>query len=238
MTRSVMYHVFLPVLIAFRNIHIVMGLNSSTIPTQQTYNYFAFGSNMASSTMTALRGLTPLASTPAILPGHRLCFNIPGVQMLEPSWASVEPSSNPRHNVHGILYQLTSKDFIRVCQSEGVPLTYQLHRCRVIPYMSNLDRNAGQNKLQMYKQNPSQVILRSAFTLRAAKEEWRIRPNDKDIPPSRSYIRVLLQGAEEYGLDEQYIQELKRIKVDEQVTGIAEWILKGAEQYQKMKPNL
>ena len=55
------------------------------------YNYFAFGSNMASSTMTALRSLDPIASTAAILPNHRLAFNVPGTAFVEPSWASVEP---------------------------------------------------------------------------------------------------------------------------------------------------
>ena len=55
------------------------------------YNYFAFGSNMASSTMTALRSLDPVASTAAILPNHRLAFNVPGTAFVEPSWASVEP---------------------------------------------------------------------------------------------------------------------------------------------------
>ena len=44
------------------------------------YNYFAFGSNMASSTMTALRSLDPVASTAAILPNHRLAFNVPGTR--------------------------------------------------------------------------------------------------------------------------------------------------------------
>eukprot|EP00566_Odontella_aurita_P022843 CAMPEP_0113561894 /NCGR_PEP_ID=MMETSP0015_2-20120614/20226_1 /TAXON_ID=2838 /ORGANISM="Odontella" /LENGTH=140 /DNA_ID=CAMNT_0000463733 /DNA_START=261 /DNA_END=683 /DNA_ORIENTATION=+ /assembly_acc=CAM_ASM_000160 len=55
------------------------------------YNYFAYGSNMCSATMTALRGLNPLASTAAVLPGHELRFNVPGTPLVEPSWASVEP---------------------------------------------------------------------------------------------------------------------------------------------------
>jgi hypothetical protein len=196
---------------------------------QQTYNYFAFGSNMALSTMTALRNLNPIAQTPAVLPNHRLCFNVPGIPLVEPSWASVEPDQE--NNVHGVLYKLTSDDFARVCRSEGVPFSYQLHRCKVIPYVSNKEGSAGTMALEKYHSNDSSVFNVSAFTLRAGREEWRKRI---DIPPSQSYINVLLRGAREFHLDKEYVKKLENVPVAKNALGIAESMLKAAEQ-SKMK---
>ncbi|EJK68082.1 hypothetical protein THAOC_10777, partial [Thalassiosira oceanica] len=85
----------------------------------RTYNYFAFGSNMASSTMINLRNLSPLASTAAVLPAHKLRFNLPGAPLIEPSSASVEPSSGDGDVVHGVLFKLSEDDFATVCRTEG-----------------------------------------------------------------------------------------------------------------------
>lgn len=145
------------------------------------YNYFAFGSNMASSTMTALRSLDPVASTAAILPNHRLAFNVPGTAFVEPSWASVEPLKekdtntntntdmnandekyvdnndgnrnyrNGKNNLHGVLYKLTEKDFESVCSTEGVPFGYTLHRCRVVPYRGD-GAVAGETAMMQFQQ--------------------------------------------------------------------------------------
>lgn len=192
---------------------------------QPTYNYFAFGSNMALSTMTALRNLNPIAQTPAVLPNHRLCFNVPGIPLVEPSWASVEP--DPENNVHGVLYKLTSDDFANVCRSEGVPFSYQLHRCKVIPYRSNNEGNAGTLALEKYDIQDSSVLNISAFTLRAGRDEWR---KGKDIAPSQSYINVLLRGAREFKLDTEYVKKLENVVVAKNAIGIAESMLKAAEQ--------
>ncbi|EED90104.1 protein with peroxisomal targeting peptide, partial [Thalassiosira pseudonana CCMP1335] len=151
-------------------------------PTK-TYNYFAYGSNMASSTMVNLRELSPLASSAAVLPMHALRFNIPGLVGVEPSSASRRWGEM----VHGVLYKLSSADFASVCQTEGVPFAYCLHRCP-----------------QTINNNEWGI---PAFTLRAARKEWRL-PN-KDIPPSQSYLNVLLRGAKEFALDQSYVQKLE-----------------------------
>ena len=94
-------------------------LSSNTSKQRRTYNYFAFGSNMCSATMIDLRKTSPIASSAAILPGHELRFNIPGILGIEPSSASVEPvdaklldSSN--QVVHGTLYKLSEDDFTTI----------------------------------------------------------------------------------------------------------------------------
>ncbi len=221
--------------------------------TNTYYNYFAFGSNMASSTMTALRNLEPVISTAAVLPGHRLAFNVPGTPLIEPSWASVEPIQDlgkgseisSHNNVHGVLYKLTERDFLDICKTEGVPFGYTLHRCRVIPYKGNGDA-AGEDALRTYfrqretggnKKEPSDSTCGTsstdssifAFTLRASREQWR---KAKDTSPSRAYLNVLIRGAEEYQLDQQYQQYLKAIPPGRTLAGdgLAEMMLDAAER--------
>ncbi|KAL7465615.1 hypothetical protein ACHAXS_005926 [Conticribra weissflogii] len=217
----------------------------------RTYNYFAFGSNMASSTMINLRNISPIASTAAVLPGHRLAFNIPGVPGVEPSSAAVEPilksyENNPtllqQDAIHGVLYKLSEEDFVTICRTEGVPFAYVLHRCRVIPYVGD-GKSAGEERFQSTLLNHLHATEKStlndnscketewgvpAFTLRAARREWR---KSEDIPPSQSYLNVLIRGAEEYSLDEKYVDKLKSTPVGRTWLGggLAEKILLVAE---------
>ena len=52
--------------------------------------YFAFGSNVNTKTFSAVRGIQPSAACPAVLPGYRLVFNVPGLPYFEPAFASVK----------------------------------------------------------------------------------------------------------------------------------------------------
>ncbi len=184
-----------------------------------SYNYFAFGSNMASSTMINLRNINPIASTAAILRDHRLAFNVPGTPFVEPSAASVEMEKGSI--VHGVLFKLTVDDFAKVCQTEGVPLAYRLHRCEVLPYVGD-GKNAGEDAAS----NGIQSV--PAFTLRAGLKAWR---ESSDIPPSQSYLNVLIRGAKEYRLDESYLHYLVSIQCAKTIIGdgLAEKALQLAE---------
>ena len=200
---------------------------------------------MASSTMINLRELSPLASCAAVLPAHVLRFNIPGVPLVEPSSASVEPVANIMEKkgmddvetiiesgqlVHGVLYKLTEDDFARVCSTEGVPFAYSLHRCRCIPYVGD-GKRAGEDCLRRVVRELDEFNMKSnnewgvpAFTLRAAWEKWH------DIAPSQSYLNVLIQGAKEFRLDETYLQKLQQIEAGRTFgPGMAEELLRRAE---------
>ena len=200
---------------------------------------------MAISTMTKLRNINPISSTAAILPNHTLRFNIPGIPCIEPSYASVEPtssssSSSQETNVHGVLYVLTPKDFATICQTEGVPFIYSLHRCYVVPYVGN-GKTAGMDTLLQKttttnaESSTTATTTRdkkivSAFTLRATSN--KNRQVGYNIPPSQSYINVLLRGAIEFQLDEKYYQELENINVSTKIfgNGISEMMLQIAEK--------
>lgn len=211
---------------------------------------------MASSTMINLRGISPLASTAAILPGHSLRFNVPGMPGIEPSWAAVEPTTGGADEtagnesvVHGVLYKLSEEDFATICGTEGVPLAYTLHRCRVIPYKGDgktaggdalrrtmsagktaCGADGGIDGLDSNEQSARNGWGVAAFTLRSARKKWR--REGKDIPPSQSYLNVLLRGAEEFALDESCVRELESVPVGRTWfgNGLAEEMLRTAER--------
>lgn len=192
--------------------------------------------------MINLRNLSPLASTAAVLPAHTLRFNIPGLALVEPSSASVEPIDGTDEImnvgkiiekgqlVHGVLYKLTEEDFASVCSTEGVPLAYSLHRCRPIPYSGD-GKLAGEESLRKLNDLniPSKEWGVAAFTLRAARTSWR---QGNDIPPSQSYLNVLIRGAKEFALDESYLEKLQRIEAGRTFpgNGLAEELLRRAEE--------
>ena len=188
---------------------------------------------MCTDTMTALRNLNPLASTAAVLPDHGLRFNVPGMRFIEPSWASVEPFSDAEGRstlessndigqegtktqlpvVHGVLYSLTEEDFASVCQTEGVPFAYTLHRCRVIPYKGN-GNDAGRKAME--EESTKSV---PAYTLRAASKALRAQSKSADAAPSQSYVNVLIRGAKEFGLDADYLQMLETMPTGRTIGG-------------------
>jgi hypothetical protein len=192
----------------------------------QSYRYFAFGSNMVESTLTALRQVYPLNATAAILPDYKLRFNIGGGGLLEGAAASVE--SAPGQNVHGILYTLTPQDFSRVGITEGIPLVYRWERCRVYAYVGD-GISAGKEAVAA---NETGGVI--AFTLVKSSPG-----NSDDSPPSRSYLNLLIQGAEEWKLDRSFRDMLETTSVARNLlvpNGLAGPMLSFAELRQQKRP--
>ena len=188
-----------------------------------TYRYFAFGSNMVETTLTAIRQVQPLNASAAILPDYRLRFNIGGGGILDGAAASVESSRG--EYVHGVLYDLTEEDFAKVGNTEGVPLVYRWERCRVYPYLGD-GESAGLRAANEF--NNTAVV---AYTL------VKTFPGmSKDSPPSHSYLDLLIQGAEKYKFDKSFRDMLKATPVARNLLvpdGLAGPILKFAELRQK-----
>lgn len=161
------------------------------------YRYFAYGSNMCLDTMTDIRGLNPIASSPAILRNYELVFDIPGIPFVEPCWASVQKSSTSNSAVHGIVYDLSPDDFVAVCRTEGVPFAYQIERCKVQKYASHEDLRQSSNISDRQIHVEAYTLVRSIL----------IR-SEIGKAPSQSYLNVMIRGAVENGLDPSYIKGL------------------------------
>ena len=188
--------------------------------------YFAYGSNVYSTTMTAFRGIQCVDSTAAVLQGYKLRFNLPGMPAVEPSWACVDKDST--EIVHGVLYTLTPQDFAKVSISEGVPFGYQWEKVEVVPYQGD-GKEAGQTALLSSKPNTVQ-----AYTLVSQNP---FLPN-RDIPPSKGYLDLLIQGAMEYKMDQSQIRKLKATPVGFTFFGegyVSKTMLEAAERQMENK---
>ena len=87
--------------------------------------YFGFGANINPWKLQVKRGIVPLAQTPGKVPGWRLMFNHKGgmgnVQPLD----TLPPDDGPEA-VHGILLELSQRDFEKLCQIEHEYRTLKL----------------------------------------------------------------------------------------------------------------
>ena len=180
-----------------------LGLVSFFREREQLRYYFAYGSNMLQPTLTSLRNVQPINATAAVLPGYKLCFNIPGNDLIEPSAACVEPATESDCSVHGVLYTLRESDFRTVSRTEGVPVVYQWQDVKVFPYSGN-GESAGVSALQ--DDTPSVYAQTLVSSFRGA-----------DIPPSPSYLRILQDGAAYWRMDEDYQKLLRQTPVADQL---------------------
>ena len=148
--------------------------------------YFAFGSNLLSSKM-AGRGDTQVVSREAaVVPDHRLSFNMRMFPPLEPAMASIDPSCGD--TCEGVLYTVTPDGYEALWRSEGGAMARPGYEEVVVSAV------VGGEPVQ-------------AITLRAAP--WmRLR---RDAPPSARYKQLIVDGAKEIGLSDSYVARLSAL---------------------------
>lgn len=210
-------------MISFRVLRGCAILWASTFPSSsdcartKLYNYFGYGSNVLPSTMTALRRVKPINATAAVLPNHALRFDGPGSRGIEPSAAFVTPCKSEL--VHGVLYTLTADDFASVGRTEGVPFGYRWKRCLVHPYVGNCERAGYQATLS--------APPVEAYTL--------VSPalGEDDVPPSSSYLGIIIEGAKKWQFDRSYLDKLEAIPTAKNLiirSGISRILLECAQR--------
>jgi cation transport regulator ChaC len=147
-------------------------------PGDETLWYFAYGSNLHDAIFRERRRMDARAVRRAWLDDFQLCFNLP-VGPGKRGVANVEPV--PGASICGAIYLLTAADCARLDRSEGVPFG-AYHRFAIDV---RLDDGARQR----------------AFTYRST----RTRAGRK---PSARYLRLIIEGACQRGLPEDYVRWL------------------------------
>jgi cation transport regulator ChaC len=145
--------------------------------------YFGYGSNMCRAIFLERRGMRPLETKWGWLDGHRLCFNLP-VGPGERGVANLVAAPGAR--TCGVLYLLTAEDFERLDRSEGVHVGLYGR----VPVAVMID---GRERV-------SAITYLSTFASEGRK-------------PSARYIGLLLEGARENGLPEEYIRTLEALEL-------------------------
>lgn len=143
--------------------------------------YFAYGSNMSRAIFCARRGMCPTESRWGWLEGHRLVFSLP-IGPGERGVANVV--AEPGARTCGVLHLLTPEELDRLDRTEGV--------------------HAGVYRRILVEVHRDGAEPVSAYTYQST---WS-SPGRK---PSTRYHGLLLTGAREHGLPEEWLQILQAL---------------------------
>jgi len=147
--------------------------------------YFAYGSNMQSATLRGRRGVDYQHAIPARVAGWQLVFDKPGLVGFGTSYANIVP--NPNASVLGVLFAVSDADLEHIDFTEGV-------------LIGNYRRIAVPVTVLPTLPDPP----RTAFTLTSDRRDPTLRP-------SHRYMAMLIEGAREHGLPEDYIAFLHTV---------------------------
>jgi cation transport regulator ChaC len=79
--------------------------------------YFAYGANMDRPTLVERRRIEPQEEQVGMLQGFALCFDQPGLPLIEPVFANLRREEGA--SVHGVLYRLSTAQLKQLDQLEG-----------------------------------------------------------------------------------------------------------------------
>eukprot|EP01080_Neovahlkampfia_damariscottae_P010028 gene10028-2347_t len=147
---------------------------------------FAFGSNMSSKVLEGRRKIKPMEKVAGKVKGWRVSF-FPMVPYIEPGMGTIERYEGA--TCHGVLVKLSPKEWDDLYASEGG------------------GKDGG------YKLAEIECEAYDGRKIKAYAFESKERPSFVGYPSQR-YMNLLLDGAREYKLDEDYIKELEAIPVN------------------------
>lgn len=155
---------------------------------------FAFGSNLCSSVLSGRRMIKPAESVPGILHGYKLSFNQPGLPYREPGFATVDPiDSNDGEDipeVHGVAYLMTTSQWNYYLESEGAA--------------GQSDKGYGVIQVTIHAYDGREI---KACTLRTQPKTVAYLKGRVALP-SKRYLNLIRQGAEEQKLSQEYREYL------------------------------
>lgn len=196
-----------------------------------TIFYLAYGSNLSAETFQGRRGIRPITQLNVLVPALDLTFDLAGVPYAEPCFAntkyrSQEPAAAdhekypllPRYHklrwhkgLVGVVYEVTREDFARIIATEGGGASYQdiLVDCYELPLGENTVPT-GVTSLPFKAHT-----LFSPSVLPGSDQPSntrRSRPDPNFAQPSRRYLKLITDGAEEHNLPEEYRVYLRQLR--------------------------
>lgn len=146
--------------------------------------YFAYGGNMSERVFVQRRRIRPAETRVGRLRGYRLVFTVAG-GMRPGLSAPANIVAAPDATVHGVLYRLPLRQFVRLDAGEG----------RQYDYLWTEAEDAGGNRLAVV-----------TYKVAQAAPEGR---------PGRSYLNTIREAARQRGLSEDYVAFLDRVEARE-----------------------
>jgi len=159
--------------------------------------YFAYGSNMSSEVFRGHRSIDPLAAISVVIPGWTLTFDIYGIPYKEPGYSSIAKQLTPSQGpyVQGTAYLVTREQYISIISSEGGGIAYAEQE--VVAYPVGCSRRVL-----------SENVVNKPFMVMTLVTAFG---SSSCHLPSRRYIDIIVQGAQEACLSDSYHDYLERI---------------------------
>lgn len=145
--------------------------------------YFGFGSNMNIHSLRA-KGVEPIRSRLAVLEGWSLRFNVQHFFRHEGGVGNIELSDKPDDRVWGVLHECTNDALQKLDEVEAYGYGYDRISVKV--------KTGGE--------------LVSALCYVGMPEFI-----DNSCLPSKRYLNIVIEGARQAGIDDSYIQNLKKL---------------------------
>lgn len=199
--------------------------------------YLAYGSNMNLDVILNRRCVTPLYALPCFCPGATLTFSVPGIPLLEPAFANIQRVATSQHiqKLHGVAYLVKESDYKRICATEGsfdrFDIGYSDSTIMGNLYPTDFSQPIGKD---IRRFNPNSMLQ---FAPAAVKDYLKPIIQQVDAatspidgfqvpmrtlfysgvsascqrPPSKRYRNLLVNGAEQHGLNPQYRKWLESL---------------------------
>lgn len=173
--------------------------------------YFAYGSNMDSSTLRGRRGIEWMSAVPALARGWRLAIDKPS--MLGTGEGMATLVCDDKAETWGVVFEISTEDFEHLALTEGVLIGH--YERREIPVTIAVSDETAAAALARGEAAPTRdaaAIVALTFT----SDE-----RDPSSKPSTRYMRLLLAGAAEHGLPDTWIEKLRAVDAVEESAAAA-----------------
>ena len=151
---------------------------------------FGFGSNMSVANVENKKGLKVLDYEVGVVKGYKMCFNIPAMSKVEPTFANANKASEDE--IHGVAIKISEEDMTTLDAQEHYPILYDKVTVTVEGYSGRKIENCS-----MYTNTKENLL-----------------PLEKQYTSSR-YLNLLIRGAFEANLNKEYIEKLNKTKTYE-----------------------
>jgi hypothetical protein len=171
--------------------------------------------------MNGTRGIKPSAAYPAILPGYKLVFNVPGLPFIEPAFASVRrvvgaEKGIARHETetefarfetetHGVAYVVTDEQWRYLLRTETSYVCEDVTCVRFV-HDDDDDDDDDDNDDDASRATEKKKIRIAATTLVFPD----VDVGGVQLLPSARYLNVLREGAMEWNLDQTWRRYLAK----------------------------
>ena len=149
------------------------------------FSYFGYGSNINLDSLKS-KGVIPMSSEHAVLPGWKLRFNVQHWFRHEGGMANIETSEDPNDFVEGVLHYFPEEQLALLDAVESYGVGYDRTEVEVTT-------TGGKRKAQTYIGLPDFI--------------------DDRCLPVRRYLNIIIKGAEDAGLSQPYIERLRKLGV-------------------------